>query len=76
MSSAHIPITREAWLANLFSSNAARSGQTVRRKLSDVIQYVGLDFFVSEVERRGYSAVLNGEQVVIFCNAEPIKRLV
>ncbi|MGR3467457.1 MAG: aspartate aminotransferase [Shimia sp.] len=75
MAPAEQSISPEAWLEHLFSSKSACAGQVVRRQLCDVIQYVGLDRFIAEIDRRGFTAILNGEQVVIFCNAAPLRRL-
>ena len=47
----------------------------MRRKARDVERIVGWEVFTSEIKRRGYRAVLNGGQVVVFCNAEPVRIL-
>ncbi|NKX46374.1 N-(5'-phosphoribosyl)anthranilate isomerase [Roseicyclus persicicus] len=65
----------EAWLLHLFSSRAAREGGVVRRKTRDVERIVGWPRFRAELRRRGYRAFLNGGQVVVFCNAAPIRPL-
>ena len=46
----------------------------MRRSLRDVERTVGRAVFAAEVERRGYQAVENCGQIVIFCNAAPIRR--
>ena len=56
----------EAWITHLFSARAAAQGGVVRRKARDVERIVGW---------RGFSAVINGGQVVVFCNAEPVRIL-
>ena len=71
----HGPISVEQWLDNLFSSKAARDGRIVRRQLRDVDRYVGRDQLKHELARRGYHAIENAGQIVIFCNQEPIHRL-
>jgi len=63
----------EIWLKTLFSSQAARDGKIVRRNLRDIRRYAGWAAFVAELERRGYRAVENSGQVVIFCNNAPIR---
>lgn len=73
MMNTHGPISPQAWLANLFSSKAARDGQVIRRKLRDVDRFVGRDALRAELARRGYHAVENAGQLVIFCNQEPIR---
>jgi hypothetical protein len=65
----------EIWLGTLFSSQAARDGQVIRRSLRDICPYAGFDAFVAEVGRRGDQAVENSDQVVIFCNRAPIRSL-
>ena len=66
----------EIWMLHLFSSKAAREGGIVRRKVRDVERTVGRDMFLSEIRRRGYRAVENGGQIIVFCNNDQIKRLV
>ncbi|MGM9401854.1 hypothetical protein [Aliiroseovarius sp. S1123] len=63
-------------MIDLFSSKAARQGAVIRRKLRDIERYVGRDRFEDELRRRGYHAVENAGQLVIFCNQEPIRRVV
>lgn len=69
------PLSTEGWLLDLFGSKAARQGAVIRRARRDVERYVGMDRFVAEMDRRGYLAVENGDQIVIFCNRLPIRRL-
>ena len=61
------------WIAHLFSSKAASEGGVVRRKMRDIERYAGLDFFLEELERRGFTAIENAGQLVVFCNQEPIR---
>lgn len=63
-------------MQQVFEAKSARQGGVVRRKLRDIELNVGLDQFCAEVERRGYHAVRNGTQVVIFCNNEAIQLLI
>lgn len=69
-------LTADAWFRHLFQSQAARDGSVVRRKVRDMERMVGRAAFEKELLRRGYSAVENAGQVIIFCNAEPLRRLV
>ena len=62
-------------MLDLFGSRAARSGAVIRRKRRDIERYVGMERFLREIDRRGYLAVENAGQVVIFCNCEPVRRL-
>lgn len=65
----------ERWLLHLFSSQAAIRGGVVRRKTRDVERIVGWPRFRAELRRRGYRAVVNGGQVVVFCNADPLRMI-
>lgn len=69
-------LSPEAWLRHLFSSRAALEGGVIRRKMRDIDRFVGRDAFLAEIHRRGFAVVENAGQFVIFCNREPIRRLV
>jgi len=62
-----------AFLADVFASKAVRKGQVIRRKLSDIDRYYGREAFVAELRRRGFRAVENSGQLVIFCNRAPVR---
>lgn len=66
------PIEPERWLRQLFIAQAAADGGIVRRKVRDVERIVGRERFVAELRRRGFRAVENAGQFVIFCNCEPV----
>ncbi|MFW8636568.1 N-(5'-phosphoribosyl)anthranilate isomerase [Cribrihabitans pelagius] len=68
-------VSPKFWMQQIFDVKAARQGGVVRRKLRDVERNVGLARLQQELQRRGYHAVINGDQVVIFCNNEPIRPL-
>ncbi|MGD9862499.1 MAG: aspartate aminotransferase [Pseudodonghicola sp.] len=70
------PLSPEIWLRDLFACKAVQQGQVVRRKLRDIERYVGLERFLQELESRGFRAVENRGQVVIFCNRAPVRRLI
>lgn len=70
-----LPMTPEAWFRHLFEARAALDGGVVRRKVRDMERMVGRDLFVEEIKRRGFTAVENADQVVIFCNAEEVRRI-
>ncbi|HBS50897.1 MAG TPA: hypothetical protein DEA05_12825 [Rhodobacteraceae bacterium] len=36
---------------------------------------VGRELFLSEIRRRGFTAVENGDQIIVFCNAQPVRLL-
>ena len=65
----------DLWMQQIFDAKAARQGGVVRRNLRDVERNVGLDVFLREIRRRGYHAIENSGQVVIFCNNVPIQVL-
>lgn len=69
-------LTPEGHLLEVFSSKAACSGGVIRRKARDVDRLIGRDMFLREVQRRGFRAVENAGQIIVFCNAEPVARLV
>lgn len=66
-------VSAEQWMRQLFSSKAARDGRVVRRKVRDVARIVGCLRFGDEVRGRGYRAVQNGQQNVVFCNQERLR---
>jgi hypothetical protein len=65
-------ISPERWITQLFSARSAAEGGTVRRKVADVERLIGRDRFLSEVHRRGFRAVENAGQFVVFCNRDPV----
>lgn len=62
-----------AWLRHLYSSKSALDGGVVRRKVADVERIVGCLAFEADVRRRGFRAVQNGTNYVVFCNHEDIR---
>jgi len=65
----------EDWLDQIFSSKSAMSGGVVRRKVRDVERLVGRPLFREELRKRGYRAVENNGNFVIFCDRSPIRLL-
>ena len=61
-------LSSDLWLHQIFTARAATKGGIVRRQVRDVDRIVGLDRFEAELRRRGYRAVENAGQYVIFCN--------
>ncbi|TCP61287.1 hypothetical protein EV663_1054 [Rhodovulum bhavnagarense] len=66
-------MTPEIWMGQIFSSKSAREGGIVRRKLRDVERLIGWEAFETELRRRGYHAIENSGQIVIFCNNAPVR---
>ena len=52
-------LSADHWISHLFSSQAAREGRVVRRKVRDVERFVGRELFLGEMRRRGYPVVEN-----------------
>ena len=69
----HLP--PDIWMQRIFDAKSARQGGVVRRNLRDVELIVGREAFAKEIERRGYHAIRNGNQIVVFCNNEPLELL-
>jgi hypothetical protein len=65
----------ELWLQQVFEAKSAREGGVVRRSLRDIDRTIGRSAFLSKIERRGFQAIENCGQVVIFCNSAPVRRL-
>ncbi|MHA7886533.1 N-(5'-phosphoribosyl)anthranilate isomerase [Roseicyclus sp.] len=65
----------EAFLADVFRSRQAHEGKVIRRSARDVERYIGREAFICEVYRRGFRAVENAGQIVIFCNQDPVRIL-
>ncbi|NNE88747.1 MAG: N-(5'-phosphoribosyl)anthranilate isomerase [Silicimonas sp.] len=63
----------DQWLRHMFSSKAARDGGVIRRQTRDVERIIGMDAFQREIRRRGYRAVINGDQIVVFCNRSTLE---
>ena len=63
----------EKWLRHMFASKAVQDGGVVRRKVRDVERLAGRDAFEREIRRRGFRAVENGGQFVVFCNNEDVR---
>ncbi|MEJ2028663.1 MAG: hypothetical protein P8X66_02105 [Maritimibacter sp.] len=62
-------------MQQIFDAKAARQGGVVRRQMRDVERIVGRDAFEAKLARRGYHAVENAGQVVIFCNDAPLRMI-
>lgn len=66
------PLDPDQWVRDVFSAKAVLRGEVIRRKARDIERYAGWDRFLAEIARRGFRAVRNGGQVVVFCNREPV----
>jgi hypothetical protein len=70
------PLSPEIWIRDVFACKAVQQGLVVRRKLRDIERYAGLEAFLAEVRLRGFRAVENRGQILVFCNQAPIRQLV
>ncbi len=68
-------IPPDIWMLQMFSAKTAREGGIVRRQIRDVERIVGRANFERELRRRGFHAVENAGQYVIFCNNEAVRML-
>lgn len=65
----------DIWLAKVFAAQAVNRGGVIRRALRDIDRITGREAFLREVQRRGFRAVENAGQIIVFCNREPVRRL-
>lgn len=75
MQNRNSPLSPEVWLHDLFASRAVQEGAVIRRKARDIERFAGMAAFLREIDRRGYRAVENAGQIVIFCNRAPLCQL-
>ena len=68
-------LTPEIWLAQVFSAQAVNKGGVVRRAARDVDRLIGRDVFLDEVRRRGFHAIENNGQILVFCNNAGVRVL-
>lgn len=66
-------ISPDRWMVQLFSARAAAEGGILRRKVLDVERILGRERFLHEVRRRGFHAIENAGQFIVFCNQEPVR---
>lgn len=75
MQNRNSPLSPEIWLHDLFTSKAVQEGAVIRRKSRDIERFAGMALFLREIDRRGYQALENSGQIVIFCNRAPVRWL-
>lgn len=68
-------VPADIWMLQMFTAKSAREGGIVRRQVRDVERIVGRAAFEHELRRRGYHAVENAGQFIIFCNNEQVRVL-
>jgi len=69
-------LTPEHWLRTVFAAAEVRRGGVLKRQVRDIERLCGQDMFLDEARRRGFQVVRNGRHFVVFCNSEPIRRVV
>ena len=65
-----VAITPDRWIIQVFSARAAAEGGMLRRQIADVERLAGRDRFLMKVRRRGFRAVENFGQFIVFCNQD------
>ena len=69
-------LTPEQWLNTVFSAKEVGKRGVLKRQIRDIERLCGQDAFLDEARRRGFQVVRNGRHLVVFCNNEPIRRVV
>jgi hypothetical protein len=75
MTTLPMTISPDRWVIQLFSAKSVAEGGIIRRKVADVERLIGRKRFLYEVNRRGFHAVENAGQFIIFCNQDPVDLL-
>jgi len=70
-----VQLSSDQWVAQFFSAQAVGKGGVIRRKAVDVDRLVGRDRFLHEVRLRGFRAIENNGQILVFCNQAPVRVL-
>ena len=71
----HYDSSADLWLREIFASKAAIEGGVVQRYARDMERLLGRQQFEYEIRRRGFQAIQNAGQIVIFCNSEPLTQI-
>lgn len=66
----------EMWLQDMFAFKALQRGEVIRSKARDFERFVGMDLFRKELQRRGFRAVGNAGQIIVFCNQQAVRPVV
>jgi len=64
--------TPDRFLAQIFDDGPSGDDRIVKRRVREVEEIVGRHDFVAALRSRGYRAVQNGGEFVIFCNHDPV----
>lgn len=61
------------WVNQIFSSQIAKRGGVVRRKLSSIDEFASRAEVKVECSKRGFHIVQHGDQWLIFCDKASVK---
>lgn len=61
-----------SWAAQAFESKTAKAGGVVRRSIATAIKANGYHDLINMAHARGYTVLISGGQIVIFCNTDPV----
>ena len=76
MQNRNSPLSPEVWLHDLFTLQGRAAGRRDPAQGSrDIERFAGMELFLREIHRRGYQAIENSGQIVIFCNRAPVRWL-
>ncbi|MDJ0639155.1 MAG: N-(5'-phosphoribosyl)anthranilate isomerase [Paracoccaceae bacterium] len=70
-----VQLSSDQWINQFFSAQAVGQGGVVRRKAADIDRLAGRERFLREVSLRGFRAVENNGQILVFCNRAPVRIL-
>ena len=68
-------IMPDRWIVQFFSARAVAEAGIARRSVADIERLVGRQRFLGEVQRRGFRAIENAGQIVVFCNRDDVRIL-
>jgi len=61
-----------SWAAQAFESKTARAGGAVRRSIAAAKKANGYHDLINMARAKGYTVLISGGQIVIFCNCDPV----
>ena len=63
---------RRAWITRLFSSAQGKAGGVIRCSRSSIEKQGTVEHLRTAIFEEGFHLVENGDQLVIFCNTDPL----
>ena len=70
-----VPVTPDAYIADVFSAQSAQKGGVVRRRIVDVERIAGRDPFLAYCRAHGFRVIENNGHFIVLCNRAPISIL-